>query len=41
MNDHINKLLREKHHWEKRILELGGPTYPVRIALAIFALLHQ
>jgi len=27
MNDEINKLLREKHHWEKRIRELGGPDY--------------
>jgi pre-mRNA-splicing factor ISY1 len=24
MNDHINKLLREKRHWERRIVELGG-----------------
>ena len=28
MNDAINKLLREKYHWERRILELGGPSYP-------------
>lgn len=27
MNDHINKLLREKRHWERRIIELGGPNY--------------
>jgi pre-mRNA-splicing factor ISY1 len=27
MNDHINKLLREKRHWERRIVELGGPNY--------------
>lgn len=27
MNDHINKLLREKRHWERRILELGGQNY--------------
>lgn len=27
MNDHINKLLREKSHWERRIIELGGPNY--------------
>lgn len=33
MNDGINKLLREKHHWERRILELGGPSYPVRLNL--------
>lgn len=30
LNDQINKLLREKHHWEKRIKELGGPDYAVR-----------
>lgn len=27
LNDDINKLLREKGHWEDRILELGGPDY--------------
>ena len=27
LNDEINKLIREKHHWEKRILQLGGPNY--------------
>lgn len=27
MNDHINKLLREKRHWERRILELGGANH--------------
>ena len=27
LNDDINKLLREKGHWEDRILELGGPEY--------------
>lgn len=27
MNDSINKLLREKHHWQKRIKELGGGDY--------------
>ena len=27
MNDEINKLLREKGHWERRIVELGGPNY--------------
>lgn len=27
MNDHINKLLREKRHWERRIIELGGPNH--------------
>jgi len=27
LNDEINKLLREKGHWEIRIKELGGPDY--------------
>lgn len=27
LNDLVNKLVREKGHWEKRILELGGPNY--------------
>lgn len=27
LNDEINKLIREKGHWEKRIVELGGPDY--------------
>ena len=27
LNDEINKLLREKVHWENRIKELGGPDY--------------
>uniref|UniRef100_A0A3P8WYF5 Pre-mRNA-splicing factor ISY1 homolog n=1 Tax=Cynoglossus semilaevis TaxID=244447 RepID=A0A3P8WYF5_CYNSE len=27
LNDEINKLLREKGHWEYRIRELGGPDY--------------
>ena len=27
LNDEINKLLREKGHWQDRILELGGPDY--------------
>ncbi|RDX83041.1 Pre-mRNA-splicing factor ISY1-like protein, partial [Mucuna pruriens] len=26
LNDEINKLIREKSHWERRILELGGPN---------------
>ena len=29
LNDEINKLLREKRHWEDRIVELGGPNYAV------------
>ncbi|CAL9087888.1 unnamed protein product [Musa acuminata var. zebrina] len=27
LNDEINKLLRERVHWERRIVELGGPNY--------------
>ncbi|KAK7102445.1 pre-mRNA-splicing factor ISY1 homolog [Littorina saxatilis] len=27
LNDEINKLLREKGHWEDRIIELNGPDY--------------
>ena len=29
LNDYINKLLRDKGLWEKRIKELGGPDYAV------------
>jgi pre-mRNA-splicing factor ISY1 len=27
LNDEINKLIREKGHWERRIKQLGGPDY--------------
>ncbi|KAJ1852755.1 NineTeen Complex (NTC) component [Coemansia sp. RSA 1822] len=27
LNDDINRLLRTKHHWDIRVLELGGPNY--------------
>jgi len=27
LNDSINKLMREKFHWNKRIVQLGGPDY--------------
>merc|ERR1740138_1910941 len=27
LNDEINKLIREKGHWERRVMELGGPNY--------------
>ncbi|GAA5854717.1 hypothetical protein JCM9279_007001 [Rhodotorula babjevae] len=27
LNDEINKLLREKHHWENQIIALGGANY--------------
>ncbi|KAL9231957.1 hypothetical protein vseg_007115 [Gypsophila vaccaria] len=30
LNDEINKLIREKSHWEKRILDLGGPNYTTK-----------
>lgn len=30
LNDEINKLLREKGHWEDQILVLGGPDYRVK-----------
>eukprot|EP00592_Proboscia_alata_P007658 CAMPEP_0194354502 /NCGR_PEP_ID=MMETSP0174-20130528/2655_1 /TAXON_ID=216777 /ORGANISM="Proboscia alata, Strain PI-D3" /LENGTH=276 /DNA_ID=CAMNT_0039123479 /DNA_START=79 /DNA_END=909 /DNA_ORIENTATION=+ len=29
LNDHINKLIREKYHWNRRIVELGGKDYNV------------
>lgn len=31
LNDYINKMMREKHHWEKRIRQLGGPNYSVSV----------
>lgn len=41
MNDHVNKLMREKWHWNRRVRELGGPDYsngpPVEAAGAIRA----
>jgi len=27
LNDEINKYMREKNNWERRIVELGGPNY--------------
>lgn len=36
LNDDINKLMREKYAWEKRIQELGGPDY-LKSAQAKFA----
>lgn len=29
LNDNINKLLREKKHWERQIKALGGPNYEI------------
>jgi hypothetical protein len=37
LNDQINKLLREKYHWEKRIKELGGPDHMVSARLPMRA----
>jgi pre-mRNA-splicing factor ISY1 len=30
LNDEINKLLRERAHWERRILDLGGANYALK-----------
>ena len=38
LNDEINKLLREKGHWEDRIAELGGPDYKVKHKAVLFCL---
>lgn len=35
LNDEINKLLREKGHWEFRIKELGGPDYAVSVNYSV------
>lgn len=35
LNDEINKLLREKRHWQDRIIELGGPDYFVSLILLL------
>ncbi len=35
LNDEINKLIREKSHWQERIRELGGPDYFVRESFMI------
>ena len=36
LNDEINKLIREKRHWEERIKKLGGPDYISRLSLKSF-----
>jgi len=41
LNDDINKLLREKAHWERRIIELGGPNYRKYERIADDALLSE
>ena len=33
MNDDINKLLREKRHWENQIVALGGANYRRNVAM--------
>ena len=33
LNDEINKLLREKRHWENQIVALGGANYRRNIAM--------
>jgi pre-mRNA-splicing factor ISY1 len=37
LNDAINKLLREKVHWERQIRALGGPNYAAQGAAAAAA----
>lgn len=37
LNDEINKLIREKGHWERRIVELGGPDYAKSAPKVIWA----
>lgn len=36
LNDEINKLLREKGHWEKQILKLGGADHAVRVVFPFY-----
>jgi hypothetical protein len=33
LNDEINKLMREKRHWENRIIYLGGANYRRNVAM--------
>jgi pre-mRNA-splicing factor ISY1 len=33
LNDEINKLLREKRHWENQIVTLGGANYKRNVAM--------
>lgn len=33
LNDEINKLLREKRHWENQIIGLGGANYRRNVAM--------
>jgi pre-mRNA-splicing factor ISY1 len=33
LNDEINKLMREKRHWENQIVTLGGANYRRNVAM--------
>ena len=33
LNDEINRLLREKRHWENQIVALGGANYRRNVAM--------
>jgi len=33
LNDEINKLMREKRHWENQIIALGGANYRRNVAM--------
>jgi hypothetical protein len=33
LNDEINKLMREKRHWENQIISLGGTNYRRNVAI--------
>lgn len=33
LNDDINKLMREKRHWENQIVALGGANYRRNVAM--------
>ena len=33
LNDEINKLIREKRHWENQIVALGGANYRRNVAM--------
>ena len=40
LNDEINKLIREKRHWEKRIIKLGGPNYIMRSVMGFMVFFY-
>jgi Isy1-like splicing family len=33
LNDEINRLMREKRHWENQIISLGGANYRRNVAM--------